>query len=70
MVDGLERDLAGQVRVVRVPIQGPAGRALQERYGVRAVPTYLLLDAEGRVLWRREGGPPDRRTLLRALGEG
>jgi len=70
VVDGLERDLAGRVPVVRVPIHGPAGRALGERYGVRRVPTYLVLDRKGQVLWRREGFPPDRATVLRGLGEG
>jgi hypothetical protein len=52
IVDGLAREAAGEVDVLRVSVASPAGRALGNRWRARAVPTFLLFDQAGREVWR------------------
>ena len=47
MVDGLERELAGRVSVVRLNVADRAGAEARERFGTRKVPAIILLDADG-----------------------
>jgi thioredoxin-related protein len=54
-VDRLERDLEGQARVLRLSILSSVGRELAARYGVRGVPTLLLLDGSGQVRYYQVG---------------
>ncbi len=61
-MDGLERDLTGQVEVVRVDILSSIGRTIAGQYGVVAVPTMLLIDGDGRII-TQQSGIPDRRLL-------
>ncbi len=49
VVDRLERDLEGQMKVLRLSGWSPVGRQLARRYGVRGVPTFLLFDGSGQV---------------------
>lgn len=44
------------------------GAAVARRYGVRAYPTFLLLDSDGRLLGRMIGGSPAR-TFIRDIRE-
>jgi hypothetical protein len=67
MVDGLERELAGRARVVRLNISEPAGAQAQERFGTRKVPAIILLDRDGVQRYRTEGKLPRRRAILAAL---
>ena len=63
-MDGIERDLEGEVEVLRLGVTNGVGRELAIRYGVRSVPTLVLLDGNGDVvrlarrgegrLWRRQ----------------
>ena len=71
-MDGLERELEGQVQVLRLNILDDVGGQLALRYQVRGVPTLLLLDGAGRVVKFFEGGLVDRAAILaavEALGE-
>jgi len=47
--------LAGEPPVLRLSIGGPVGRQLAARYGVRGVPTFVLLDGVGSVVHRQVG---------------
>lgn len=49
VVDRLERDLEGQVQVLRLSAWETVGRQLAARYGVRGVPTFLLFDGSGKM---------------------
>lgn len=66
-VDGLERELHGRMKVLRVDIESPSARVIAARYGLRATPTYVLLDGNGREVWRKVGGGPDRDTVIAQL---
>ena len=54
IVDGIEDEFAGQLTVVRVDVQSPAGAAVARDYGA-FTPTFVLFDAQGLELWRMIG---------------
>ena len=66
-VDGLERALQGRMAVVRVDIESPAAQMVVRRDGLRATPTYVLVDGQGREVWRQVGGSPDRAVIEQRL---
>ena len=61
-MDGLERDLDGQARVVRLSVLSELGREVAQRYGVRGVPTFLIFDGQGELI-ERQVGFPDRNGI-------
>ncbi len=65
IVDGLETDLRGKVEVLRLDILNGPGRELARRYGVRAVPVFLLFDGQGKLV-QQHSGIPNRGTLREA----
>jgi len=67
-VDGLERELEGQVRVVRLSILSQAGQEAAQRYGVKGVPTFLVFDGQGNLIERQVGFPD--RSKIKALIAG
>lgn len=73
IVDGLERDLTNQVAVIRLDILTELGRTAAGLYGVRAVPTLLVVDGQGQVVHQTAGIPTDpgqvRQAALALVGE-
>jgi thioredoxin-related protein len=61
-VDRLERDLEGQAQVLRLSVLDDVGGQLAMRYGVRGVPTFVLLDGAGDVVLA-QGGIPDKQAI-------
>ena len=57
-VDGLERSTQGRLNVVRVDVETPSAALVAARYVYRFTPTYILVDREGREVWRQVGGSP------------
>jgi hypothetical protein len=57
MVDGLERELGDRVQVLRLNVLSPVGRAAANAYAVRAVPTFVLFDAGGEMVYYQVGFP-------------
>jgi len=57
IVDGLESDWRGRARVLRLNILDPVGMSAARRFGVRAVPMFLVFDGEGRVVATHVGFP-------------
>lgn len=55
IVDGLERELWGRVDVLRLDLLGEVGRAAAGTYGVRLLPTLLVIDGAGAEVARTEG---------------
>jgi thioredoxin-related protein len=68
VVDGLERDLQGKVQVLRLSVMEEIGGQLALRYGVRGVPTLVLLDGTGEVVLRQTG-VLDRAEVIAAVEE-
>lgn len=56
VLEEAERDCA--TRVVRLLVEEPEGAALARRHGVRAVPTFLVLDGAGAEVRRLVGQQP------------
>ena len=54
-MDRLERDLEGQVQVLRLNAWDSVGRELAARYGVRGVPTFFLFDGAGQMVHYQVG---------------
>lgn len=56
VVDGLEKELAGKLILIRLNIQENVGRELAPVYGFQYTPTFIYFDAQGNELWRQVGG--------------
>jgi thioredoxin-related protein len=65
IVDGLERELEGQARVVRLSALNAMGQEVAQRYDVRGVPTFLIFDGQGELIGRQVGFP--NRSEIKAL---
>lgn len=65
-MDGIERDLGGTVQVLRLSVTDSVGRDLAIRYGVRGVPSLILLDGGGNVVLMQTGSP-QRGEILDAV---
>lgn len=61
-MDRLERDLGERVQVLRLSIYSQVGRATAARYGVQAMPTFVIFDREGHPV-AQSAGLPDRTQL-------
>jgi len=57
IVDGIEKDLEGTARVIRLSITSELGSRMAQRYGVRGVPTIVVLDGAGEVVLQSMGVP-------------
>ena len=68
IVDGLERELEGQARVVRLSALNALGQEVAQRYDVRGVPTFLIFDGQGELIGRQVGFP--NRSEIKALVTG
>ncbi len=58
-MDRLERDLQGQALVLRLNVRDAAGRDVMRAYEVYLVPTFLVFDGAGNLLFRQGGAFPD-----------
>ena len=63
IVDGIEKDLEGTAQVLRLSVTSQVGSQMAQRYGVRGVPTIVVLDGEGQVI-AQSVGMPDRAGLV------
>lgn len=57
VVDGLESDLQGKARVMRLNVLDSVGLSAARRFGVRAVPAFFVLDGRGQVAYAQVGIP-------------
>ena len=55
-MDGLEKDLQGRAEVLRLDLTSGVGREAARAYSIRAVPTTLVFDGGGQVVYRQVGG--------------
>lgn len=54
-VDRLEQELSGTAKVLRIDVMSQTGLALAQEYGVRAVPTFIVFDGKGQVVYAQAG---------------
>jgi thioredoxin-like negative regulator of GroEL len=66
-VDGLEHRLHDRMNVARIDSQSDDGARIASQYGVTALPTYVVLDHDGRVIYRQVGGRPDGDEIERRI---
>lgn len=55
VMEKIEKDYPGQVKVVFHDVWTPAGRADGAKYGIRVIPTQVFLDSTGKEYFRHEG---------------
>lgn len=67
-MDGLERELESQAQVLRLNVMDSVGGSLAMRYGVRGVPTLVLLNGAGEVVLKQVG-VPERAEITAAVQE-
>ena len=55
VVDNLEKDLAGEATILRIDFLSEVGRSTARQYDVKIIPTILVLDPYGQVIFRQTG---------------
>jgi thioredoxin-like negative regulator of GroEL len=55
IVDGIEKDYHGTLRVVRLDARNSQNRELANQIGVQMTPTYVLFDAQSKEVYRSSG---------------
>ena len=71
-VDQMERDLKGTAEVIRLNIADDIGGTLAAQWGVTGLPTFFVLDGEGKIAYASSGSP-DTETIInkvKALSAG
>ena len=63
IVNGIEKDLEGRAKVVRVNLLSKLGRELARAYGVTAIPAMIVFDGGGRVRHSHQGVPNRHRIV-------
>lgn len=54
-LDSLEKELKGQVSIVRLDMTSALGQELSAQLNARFTPTFILFDVAGREIWRAVG---------------
>jgi hypothetical protein len=62
-VNGIEKDLKGRARVIRLNLLSGLGREVARSYSVNAVPATIVFDGAGAVRYRHEGIPNRKRIV-------
>jgi thioredoxin-like negative regulator of GroEL len=47
IVDGVEKQLTGKAAIIRLDVTSQVGHEAAGRYGVRGVPTLIVVDGDG-----------------------
>jgi thioredoxin 1 len=66
VMKAIEKDYAGQVKVVFHDVWTPEGEPFGQTYKIRVIPTQVFLDKEGREYFRHEGFFP-KEELVKIL---
>lgn len=62
----IEKEFAGQVKVIFYDVWTQAGRPYAQQYRIRVIPTQVFLDATGKEYYRHEGFFP-KEELVKIL---
>ena len=55
IVDGIEKDYAGTVRVLHIDARNPENSAIAAQFGLRMTPTYIVFDQHAAEQYRSTG---------------
>ena len=66
-LDRIESELSDEIEFARIDIMEEEKRALAQKFEIGAVPSFVLVDPNGGVLYRQVGGKPDREQIDDAL---
>jgi thiol-disulfide isomerase/thioredoxin len=55
IVDGIEQKYQNRLVILRLNIQDPTSQPFLDRYNFQYTPTFILLDGNGKEIWRRVG---------------
>lgn len=66
IVDGIEKDLEGRARVVRLNVSSAEGRDIATGYGVRSLPTTIVVGTDGEVVELHAGIPRRKKIVAQA----
>jgi len=69
VVDGLEHKFKDRVRFIKVNVGEDEGGQVAAKFGVSGVPTFIMLDGQGRVIYRKTGGKPDQAEIEKRVAE-
>ena len=70
VVDGLEREFEGDAFVVRVELSSGPGKEIGRRYDIDTVPSFVVFDHDGNIVFRRNGSAGVPLKELRAALSG
>jgi len=70
VVDRLEREFEGDAFVVRVELSSVPGIELGHRYDIDTVPSFVVFDRDGDIVFRRNGSAGVPVKELRAALSG
>jgi thioredoxin-like negative regulator of GroEL len=68
VVDGIAQDLEGKARVLRLNVMDEVSAQAARRYGVRALPTFVVFDGQGQVV-DIQIGVPDRAAIVTRVNQ-
>jgi thioredoxin 1 len=63
IMDNIEKNYTGKVKVVFYDVWTPAGRPYAQEYGVQAIPTQVFLDENGEEFFRHMGFLPEEEIV-------
>ena len=66
IVDGIEKDLQGRARVVRLNVSDKQGRDIALGYDVRSLPATIVVGKDGEVIDRHAGIPSRKKIVAQA----
>ncbi len=55
VVDGIDRQHQGELTVIHLNVQDAISQPLMQKYGFEYTPTFVLIDAQGGLLFTRVG---------------
>jgi thiol-disulfide isomerase/thioredoxin len=64
MVDNLKSDLSDEVGFQRINIQSGKGHEFSKKYNVIFVPTFLIINMQGDIIYRTSGSVPDKHKVM------
>lgn len=63
-MDRLEEELEGTFKVIRIDVGSQLGSHVRQKYDGGFVPLFLIIDREGKVVFRQSGSVPKQEDIV------